>query len=295
MKVRLFGRMAIFDWINYILLAGLCLSIVYPFLYLLRTSLSAPESYTFASLSIIPRSLSLSSYWYVFENEFIRLGFVNTLRRTVLGTPVVLLATILAAYPLSRRGFPNRVLWTGLFVFTMFFDGGLIPHYIVVRALGLIDSVWALILPGLITTFTLIIVRNYFMSLPEDIEEAARIDGAGDFTILFRIVVPLSTPILATVALWTIVHHWNAWFDSLIYIRDARKHVLQVVVRRIVLEGTTQVMDITGGGQGSGDAVPNPENIKAATVMITTIPIVLVYPFLQKYFVKGIMVGSLKG
>lgn len=204
-----------------------------------------------------------------------------------------MIATLLTAYPLSKKYFPNRVFWTGVFVFTMFFDGGLLPNYLLVRGLGLLDKVWALILPKLIVTYTMIIVRNYFMSLPDSLEESAKIDGANDFYILFKIIIPLSAPIIATVSLWTIVDNWNAWFDSLIYMRDIKKHVLQVVLRRIVLENSSQVMELVG--TVSDEAPTNPENIKAAVVMVTTIPIIVVYPFLQKYFVKGILVGSLKG
>jgi len=177
-------------------------------------------------------------------------------------------------------------------VFTMFFSGGLIPVYLLVKKLGIMNSVWALVLPSLISTFSMIIARNYFMSLPIELEESAKIDGAHDWTVLFRIVVPVSAPIIATLALWSAVGHWNAWFDSLIYITDNDKQVLQVVMRRIVLEGTSNMMDFR-----SDDplATVNPEMVKAATVMVTVLPIVLTYPFLQKYFIKGVLVGSLKG
>lgn len=287
------SRTTAFDIINYIFLAVVCLVILYPFLYLAKISFSSMDSYNIPSLSIIPDSFDLRSYGRVFRNEYVILGFKNTIIRTLLGTPLTLIATLLTAYPLSKKYFPNRVFWTGVFVFTMFFDGGLLPNYLLVRGLGLLDKVWALILPKLIVTYTMIIVRNYFMSLPDSLEESAKIDGANDFYILFKIIIPLSAPIIATVSLWTIVDNWNAWFDSLIYMRDVKKHVLQVVLRRIVLENSSQVMELVG--TVSDEAPTNPENIKAAVVMVTTIPIIVVYPFLQKYFVKGILVGSLKG
>ncbi len=172
-------------------------------------------------------------------------------------------------------------------IFTMFFEGGLIPTYLIVRGVGLINNVGALLFPKLIDTFSLIIVRNYYMSIPPTMEESARIDGAGDLRILIAIILPVSLPIIATVALWTIVNHWSWWFDSMIYMTDAKKHVLQVVLRRIVLEGTSQMMDL--GGLAEVDIV-NPDTVKAATIMVTTIPIVCVYPFMQKLFIKGIMV-----
>jgi putative aldouronate transport system permease protein len=175
----------------------------------------------------------------------------------------------------------------------MFFSGGLIPIYLLVKSLGLINSMWALVLPGLISAFSLIIARNFFMALPESLEESARIDGANDIRILFSIIVPISMPIIATLTLWMAVQHWNAWFDSLIYMTDSHKQVLQVVMRRIVLQGTKDMMDVNNFDDRS--LVANPEMIKAATIMVTVMPIIMFYPFLQKYFVKGVLVGSLKG
>jgi putative aldouronate transport system permease protein len=205
-------------------------------------------------------------------------------------------ATIMTAYPLSKRYFPNRSLWTGLLVFTMFFSGGLIPSYILIRSLGIYNTIWALVLPGLISTYNMIIMRNFFMSIPAELEESARMDGANEYTVLVRIIVPISGPIIATIALWTIVGHWNAWFDSMIYISSSDKRVLQQILRQIVIEGTQQLMDLTNVGGGMIDtAVLNTDAMKAATVMVATLPILLVYPFLQKYFVKGVMIGSLKG
>jgi putative aldouronate transport system permease protein len=218
---------------------------------------------------------------------------MNTVIRTVLGTALSLTFTIFAAYALSKRYFPHRTFWTAFIVFTMFFSGGLIPSYLLVKSLGLINSMWALVLPGLISAFSLIIARNFFMALPESLEESARIDGANDIRILFSIIVPISMPIIATLTLWMAVQHWNAWFDSLIYMTDSHKQVLQVVMRRIVLQGTKDMMDVNNFDDRS--LVANPEMIKAATIMVTVMPIIMFYPFLQKYFVKGVLVGSLKG
>ena len=286
-------KLTTFDIVNSIFMFFVCCTVLYPFLYLLKVSLSPIDSFNIPSLGIIPEAIDFRAYGRVLENRFVILGFRNTLFRTILGTPLTLLVTVLAAYPLSKKHFPNRIFWTGVIVFTMFFDGGLIPTYLLIKQLEIIDTIWALILPRLVSSFTLIIVRNYFMSLPDSLEESAKINGAGDFYILAFIIVPLSAPIIATVSLWTIVEHWNAWFDSLIYMQTAEKHVLQVVLRRIVLENSTQVMDLTG--VVTDEAPTNPENIKAAVVMIATLPIIMTYPFLQKYFVKGILVGSLKG
>ncbi|MEK3885703.1 carbohydrate ABC transporter permease [Paenibacillus sp. PL2-23] len=278
-----------FDVFNHTLLILLCLSMLYPFLFLFTMSFSSPES-SFATIRLLPEKWTVNNYVKVLTNEFILSGFANTFIRTALGTVLTLIVTVCTAYPLAKRYFPNRNFWTMFVVFTMFFSGGLIPLYLLVKSLGMMNTTWALVLPTLIHTFHMIICRNFFMSLPESLEESAKIDGANEIIILYRIVIPLSMPILATVVLWTAVWHWNAWFDSLIYISDPTNQVLQVVMRRIVLEGTQQMMDMS-----DPEAYLNPETIKAATVMVTTIPIILFYPFLQKHFVKGILVGSLKG
>jgi putative aldouronate transport system permease protein len=204
-----------------------------------------------------------------------------------------MLATIMTAYPLSKKYFPNRSFWTSLLIFTMFFSGGLIPNYLMVRSLGIYNTVWSMVLPGLISTYNMIIMRNFFMNIPGELEESARIDGANDFLILARIIVPVSGPIIATVALWTMVSHWNAWFDCMIYISTTSKQVLQLMLRRIVLEGTMQLMELNTTTTDMG--LTNPDSVKAATIMVATMPILMVYPFLQKYFVKGVLIGSLKG
>ena len=179
----------------------------------------------------------------------------------------------------------------GFIVFTMFFSGGLIPLYLLVSKLGLRNSIWALVLPTLVPTFSLIIMRNFFMTIPESLEESAKMDGAGDFTILARLIVPVSKPVIATVVLWSMVDHWNAWFDSMIFMSKAENHVLQMIMRRMV----NQVRILEDLGGMNVDEMVLPETLKAATIMISTVPILMIYPFLQKYFAKGILVGSLKG
>lgn len=281
-----------FDWVNMIFMIAICVVTLFPFLHMLSLSFST-GNVSFTKIHIIPEEWTLSNYKKVLTNEYVIGGFINTLIRTVSGTILSLLVTICAAYPLSKRYFPNRTFWTLFIVFTMFFSGGLIPSYLLVKNLGLMNTTWALILPGLISTFSMIIARNYFMSLPDSLEESAKIDGANDLFILYKVIVPISMPIIATLTLWTAVAHWNAWFDSMIYMTNSKNHVLQIVMRRIVLEGTQDMMDINT--LDNPNMVVNPETIKAATVMVTIIPIILFYPFLQKYFVKGVLVGSLKG
>lgn len=280
-----------FDGINYLFMILLCLTTLYPFIFLLSLSLDENAVFNLAQLSIIPKQISIGYYKKVLSNEYVLSGFFNTFLRTGIGTPLTVIATLFCAYPLSKKYFPHRALWTGLIVLTMFFSGGLIPRYLLVKYLNLNDKIWALILPGLINTFTMIIMRNYLMTIPDSLEESARIDGATDTVILFRIIVPISVPIIATVALWTAVDHWNAWFDSLIYIGSSKKQVLQIVLRRIVLEGTSHMMELNS----RGDSYTNTDSLKSATVMVATLPIVAVYPFVQKFFIKGIMIGSLKG
>ena len=283
----------VFNAANILFMILICVTMLYPFLYLLARSLSSPEASSL-SYSIIPQGFTLENYGKVLENSDIATGFKNALIRTVLGTAVNLVMTIFAAYPLSKRYFPHRTFWMGLVVFTMFFGGGMIPTYLLIKRLGMLNTIWALILPGAISTYNMIIMRNFFMALPESLEEAAQIDGANEMVVLFKVVLPMSMPILATIALWSRVGHWNAWFDALIYNTEPSIQVLQVVMRRIVLEGTAQMLNPNSSDNNFHQFV-NPENIKAATIMVTTIPIIMVYPFLQKYFVKGILVGSLKG
>lgn len=292
MKTQTRGE-KIFNAANILFMILICVTMLYPFLYLLARSFSSPEASSL-SYSIIPQGFTMENYGKVLENSDIATGFKNALIRTALGTAVNLVMTIFAAYPLSKRYFPHRTFWMGLVVFTMFFGGGMIPTYLLIKRLGMLNTMWALILPGAISTYNMIIMRNFFMALPESLEEAALIDGANEMVVLFKVVLPMSMPILATIALWSMVGHWNAWFDALIYNTKPGIQVLQVVMRRIVLEGTAQMLNPNSSDNNFHQFV-NPENIKAATIMVTTIPIVMVYPFLQKYFVKGILVGSLKG
>jgi putative aldouronate transport system permease protein len=278
---------------NSLLMLVICVATLYPFLYILSTSL-ASQNVPLTQIHIIPPELSLESYKRVLANPLIGFGYYNTIVRTILGTSLSVLVTLMLAYPLSKKYYPNRNFWTAIVVFTMFFSGGLIPTYILVRSLHMMNTVWALVLPELISAFNLVIVRNYMMTIPESLEESAKLDGANDITILFRIVLPVCKPIIATITLWVAVWHWNAWFDSMIYSTQAEKQVVQLVMRRIVVEGTQNSASIYSQGNAQYEVV-SPWNLKAATIMVTTLPILFVYPFVQKYFVKGIMMGSLKG
>ena len=268
----------------------LSVTILYPFLFVLGRSLSSGDA-TLSKMTIIPQGMTLANYSTMLQYRYIGTGFRNSVARVLLGGTLNLGVCILGAYPLSKRDLPHRTLIMGFIVFTMFFSGGLIPLYLLVSKLGLRNTIWALVLPTLVPTFSLIIMRNFFMTIPESLEESARMDGARDFTILMRLIVPVSKPVLATVVLWSMVDHWNAWFDSMIFMSKAENHVLQMIMRRMV----NQVRILEDLGGMNVDEMVLPETLKAATIMISTVPILMIYPFLQKYFSKGILVGSLKG
>ena len=282
----------IFDIFNVVFLGVLALSMLYPFWYELALSLADADRVAISKVYLWPEFISWESYANVLSSKYIYYGYFWTIVRTVVGTLVALLLGFHFAYALSKKNFPNRKMWTALLIFTMFFSGGMVPDYLLIRDLDLINSIWSLILPGAISAYNITIMRNYLMSLPDSLEESAYIDGANDIVILYKIIVPLSLPILASIALWTAVGHWNAWFDAMIYIQDTDKQVLAITLRRIVLQGSNSVVTMSGEEMSTQTTS---DTIKAATIMVATVPILCVYPFIQKYFVKGVMVGSLKG
>ena len=282
----------LFNLGNMLVLGVIGLLCLYPFLYTLSISLSSAAEASREGFHLFPRQISLTSYKMVLTNPNIITGYLNTILRTVLGTALSLLACCVAAYPLARKEMPHRSMITFLIVFTMLFGGGMVPSYLLIQKLGLLNSIWALVLPGMLSAFNIIIVKNFFQALPESLAESARIDGAGDWAVLFRIYIPLSKPVLATVALWTAVGHWNSWFDAMLYITDDRKQVLQTFLQRIVIESSTRLMEL--GVADKAIVEFTADTIKAATIVVTILPIICVYPFLQKYFVKGILLGGVK-
>ena len=281
-----------FDILNYIVLISLGILMLYPFWEVLRVSLTLASNAEKIGFRLLPEKWSLAAYKEAFGNPYIWIGYRNTAIRLFWGLLVRMSFTILCAYPLSKRNLAHRNFWTMFIVFTMFFRGGLIPDFLLVRALGIRDTVWSLVLPGAIDTFAMLIMRNFFMSLPASLEESAKIDGANDFTILTRIVLPLSVPVLMTVGLWGLVAHWNAWFDCLIYIKDSNKFVLQVVLQKIIQDASPKFIP---GFEDYTAKQPLGITIQMASVIVSTLPILIVYPFIQKHFMKGIMIGSLKG
>lgn len=282
----------VIDIAIYSLLLVFALSVLYPFLYIVSLSLSSAVEANAGGLFLYPRGITLAAYEVVLSDPILLKAFGNSVLRTVLATTLTVFGCALAAYPLSRRSFPLRRQLSFMILFTMVFSGGLVPNYLLIRELGLMDSIWALVLPVMVTAFNVIIMKNFFQSIPESLVEAARIDGAGDWTILLRIFLPLSMPVLATVALWTSVSHWNAWFDAMIYINSDSKQVLQVLLQRIVVDNATELLEV---GIADDRAVNfTSETIKAATTVVTILPILLVYPLAQRFLLKGIMLGGVK-
>jgi putative aldouronate transport system permease protein len=281
------------DIFTYVGLTILMIFALYPLLYVAFASISdATQLVTHKGLLYKPLGFSLEAYKNVFKNPGILIGYRNTLFILTMGVILNLFMTAMGAYVLSRK----NVMWNKAFiliiVFTMFFNGGLIPLYLTVKNVGLINSLWATIIPFAISTFNLIIMRTAFMSVPDSLEESAKIDGANHFTILFKIIIPLSMPVIAVMILYYAVEKWNGWFYASIFLKDRELFPLQLTLREILLANQTDSMS---AGAGAGDQFQIGETIKYATIMVATIPILCVYPFVQKYFVKGVMVGALKG
>lgn len=283
----------IFDAVNVLFMIILMIITLYPFIYVFFASVSVPSHLvSHRGLLLRPLGFEIGSYKMVFNNPMISTGYLNTLIIVIVGTFINIIMTSIGAYILSRKGFYLKNLYTFLVVFTMFFSGGLIPMYLTVQALHLTDTRLALIIPGAISTWNLIVMRTSFASIPESLEESARIDGANDFTILFKVILPLSLPVVAVMILFYGVAHWNSWFNAMIYLRKRELYPLQLILREILISSSTDSMttDISGLEK---ELVS--ETVKYATIMVATVPILFVYPFLQKYFVKGIMIGAIKG
>lgn len=287
---KTFGE-KVFDAFVYLLLTLLMIATFYPLYYIFVASLSSvSEIAKHGTFMLFPKGFTLETYKAVFQNEMILTGLRNTIFYVILGTAINMILTIFAAYGLSRKWLKGRKIIMFGIVFTMFFSGGLIPSFMVVQNLGLYNTIWALLLPGAMSAWNLIMMRTYFMGLPISLEESARIDGANDFQILFRVILPTAKPILAVMVLFYAVGHWNSWFSASIYLQNRELYPLQLILREILIQG--RVADF--GGNSANVTHQVAKNLKYATIIVSTIPILLVYPFIQKYFVKGVMLGSLK-
>ncbi|MDF2925201.1 MAG: transporter permease [Paenibacillaceae bacterium] len=283
----------IFGAVNYVLL-GLCsLSCLLPLLNICAISLSSNTAVSAGKVSILPVDLNWKSYEAFFKGAPIVQSFLNSLLLTVVGVSLCLFVTLLTAYPLSRKLFYGRKLLSLAIVFTMLFSGGTIPSYLLVNGLGLVNSYWAIWLPGLVSVYNMLIMKNYFENLPEEMEEAARIDGANELQFIWKIIFPLSLPMFATIALFYGVNYWNSFFQVLIYINDTSKYNLTVLVQQMVRSASI-LQDLSSLEPAEMNMLP-PEGVKSAGVFILLLPMVAVYPFIQKYFVKGVMIGAIKG
>ncbi|WP_284642463.1 carbohydrate ABC transporter permease [Paenibacillus silviterrae] len=284
----------LFDTVNISLLLIFALSTLIPFIYIIAGSFATQKELLERGFILFPTEFTLSSYEYIFSTGTLMKSMGVTIYITVVGTLINIFMTCLMAYPLARRDLDYRRPIQMAVIFTMLFSGGMIPTFLIVKELGMIDTYWSLLIPGAISAFNLIILRNFFQQMPEGLEESAKIDGCSDPGILFRIVMPLSLPAIATFSLFYAVGHWNTFFSAVLYINDSTKWPIQVLLRQIVIMSD-------GGGLGDSTALeadfvqPPEQSIKMAVIVVSTLPILIVYPFLQKHFAKGVLLGSVKG
>lgn len=283
----------LFSGVNGLLLLCLTLIFLYPMWYVLMGSFSDPfQLFTSNELLLLPKGFSLKGYEQVFKNPNIFTGYKNTLFYVTVGTLLNVLVTALGAYVLSRPDLMLKKLFTVMVVFTMYFSGGLIPTFLVVKGVGLYNSRLALILPTLVGTWNMIVMRTSFKAIPASLVESAKLDGANDFTILFRIILPCAKATLAVIVLYYAVGYWNSWFNAMIYLKDKQKYPLQLFLREILLANTAN--GATAEGFEESDMLYLEDVVRYATIIVSTLPILCVYPFCQKYFMKGVMMGSVK-
>lgn len=284
----------IFIAINTVFLVVVMLTCVLPFVHLFAVSLSSNVAATAGKVKFWPVGLTFDAYNFLYQKPEFARSLLVSVKRVALGTLINMSLVILTAYPLTRsvKEFRWRTVYAWFFVFTMFFGGGLIPSYMVIKTTGLIDSIWALIIPGALNVWNTIMLVNFFRGVPRELEEAAIIDGAGHLDVLWNIFVPVSMPALATILLFTIVGHWNAWFDGIIYMNSPTKYPLQTYLSTLITQRNMTFMSI--------EELENMKNlsektVRTAQIFLGALPIMMVYPFLQKYFIKGIVIGSVKG
>ena len=286
MKIKESLGSRVFDVLNIVLMVLLMVVMVYPMVYVFSASISNNALVASGEVLLWPKDITFIAYEQLIYNPDLWISYWNTIRYTVTQVVLTLLVTSAMAYPLAKKWLPGRRFILLMAAFTLLFGGGMIPTFLIVQKLGMLDTIWAVVLPSLVSTWYLFIMRTFFEGLPEELEDAATIDGCGSFQVLLRIVLPLSMPVMATIGLFTAVNQWNAFFDALIYLNDRTLYPLQIMLRNILIAGTNV--------QGEGD-LSHLETLKYAMIMIATLPILFVYPFIQKYFVQGAMIGSIKG
>ncbi|BCW46793.1 carbohydrate ABC transporter permease [Arthrobacter sp. StoSoilB5] len=280
----------VFDAANYVFLAGIGILTLLPFVYVLAGSFATEAEITRRPFFVWPEQFTLGAYEYIFSTPAFPKALLTTVLVTVVGTLIQLALTVTMAYPLAKRGLRGRRLILNLVVFAMVFSGGMIPTFLLVKDLGLLNTYWALILPAAINPFSLIIIKNFFQELPAELEESAKMDGATEVGILWRILLPLSKPVLATFALFYAVGIWNDFMSPLLYLSDNSMWTLQMYLRQV-----TAAADLLGTGNVDPSYVPPEQSVKFAVIVVATLPILLFYPFLQKHFAKGMLIGSVKG
>lgn len=284
--------LTLFDYVNYSLLLLISVISIFPFIYVFSVSLTDPDTYIPFKFYLFPENFSLASYKYILSTN----SFMNSLKSTtfvtVVGTALNLVFTFTLAYALTKKHVIGRNFMLGCVIFTLLFNAGIVPNYLLIKEMGLLNSYWALILSSLTNAWTLIVVKSFMDALPDELEDAARIDGCNDLTVFLRIVLPLSMPAIATFTLFFAVSHWNTYFNALIYLTDAQKWTLQVLVKTLVIDSESS--GIAAAGSAEEKMIPQ-ETIRMAAVVVAMLPILIVYPFLQKYFAKGVMLGSIKG
>ncbi|MDO4324839.1 MAG: carbohydrate ABC transporter permease [bacterium] len=290
---RSFGDQVV-QVIIYVVLTGFAISTVLPFLYIVAGSFATEKEIVERPFFIIPRVISFNAYKFIMETGETFRGLRNSIFVTLVGTAINMLFTTTFAYPLSKKDFKGRNIILNLVIVTMVFSGGMIPSFLVIKNMHLLNTYWALFLPGAISAFNLVIVKNFFEGIPKELEEAAIMDGCNDFWIFAKIILPLSKPVLASISLFYAVGHWNDYFAPMMYISNPKMEVIQIVLRRVVLLANGVATDGSMLDYGTLGAPPD-KAVKMAVTVVATVPILLVYPFIQKYFTKGAMIGAVKG
>lgn len=285
----------VFTIVNYIILFIFTITILYPLVYIVSASFSSSSAVVSGKVWLYPVEPTLAGYEAVFKHRLIGSSFLNSVFYTVVGTVINVFITLIAAYPLSRKDFMPRNVIMALFVFTMMFSGGLIPSYLVVKGLGMIDTRWSLIIPGALAVWNMVIARTYFQTtIPDELLEAAQMDGCSDLTFVRKIVIPVSGPIIAVIALFYAVGHWNQYFNALLYLKHQELYPIQLVLRDILVQNEVDASMITDlADQATKEGLR--EALKFSLIVVSTLPVLIIYPFIQRHFVKGMMIGSLKG
>ncbi len=279
---------------GYVLLGLFVVAIIIPMAYIVVGSFMDPITLQNKGIVLDPKKWTLTAYQRVMTNSQIWIGFRNAVVYSVVFTVISVGVTLLAAYPMSRNDFKGKGFFNTIFVITMFFGGGLIPTYLLISNLGLLDSMWAVILPGAFSVWNMIIARTYYQGIPNDLKEAASVDGANEVVFFFKILLPVCTPVIAVLALWQFVAMWNSYFDALIYINDVNKQPLQLVLRSILIQNQPE-SGMISDMQSTAARAQLAELLKYATIIVSSLPLMVMYPFFQKYFDSGIMAGSIKG